>query len=291
MSNTKKTKSPWRPKSDFKNLLKRKEEKHVIRWRWRPKKHVDIVEEDNLIEKELKWVVDEKVAREKKKDTIILLLFIFSILLFIFSILTSFLQKKKETLLNIKSVTMQEKTINTKISTGISEQSTGIVKNILSGQTLPSQIINTGTITKNIATTTQERKVTEAGQIVLDFYDAFNDKDIAKITNIADTHLRSSVVFRTYFNLNWISNFLNEINQSKVFVLWIIEKEDDLKPTIKNIDYSITYRVNNLEDKFVEQRSATLIKRGEERKIWKIMCVTPWCSLMPFFNPTKYNIR
>lgn len=286
MSNTKKIKSPWRPKSDFKNLLKRKEEKHVIRWRWRPKKHIDIVEEDNLVEKELKWVVDEKVAREKKKDTIILLLFIFSILLFVFSILTSFLQKKKEALLNIKPVTKQEKTINTKIITGISEQYTGIVKNIS-----PSQVVKTETITGKTTTTTQERKVTEAGQIVLNFYDAFNTKDTQKMVSIADTHLRTSTVFRTYFNLNWISKFLWWISQNKIFVLGIVEKEDALKPNIKNIDYSITYRINWFDEKFVEQRSSTLIKRWEEWKIWKIMCVTPWCSQMPFFNPGKYGIK
>lgn len=283
MPNIKKIKNPGRPKSDFKNLLKKKDEKHVIRGRGRPKKHIEIVEEDNLVDKELKGIVDEKVAREKKKDTIILLLFIFSILLFIFSVLTSFLQKKKETLLDIRQWTKQEKVIN-KISTGIAE-STGVVKT-----GLPIQNTNTGIVNNDNSATTG-RKVTEAGQVILDFYDAFNNKDIAKITNIADTHLRSSSVFRTYFNLNWISKFLAGINQSKIFVLGIVEKEDNLKPNIRSIDYSVTYRVNNMEDKFVEQWAATLIKRWEEWKIGQIMCKTQWCSQMPFFNPAKYGIK
>lgn len=287
MSNIRKIKGPWRPKSDFKNLLKKKEDKHVIRGRGRPKKHIEIVEDDNLVDKELKGVVDEKVAREKKKDTIILLLFIFSVLLFVFSILSSFLQKKKDELLNIKPVIKQEKIVN-KILTWITESI-----NPNSGTNTPIQntIINTWTIVKNNLNTSTERKVTEAWQTILDFYDSFNAKDIQKLNGIADTHLRSSSVFRTYFNLSRISKFLVWINQSKVFVLGIVEKEDVLKPNIKNIDYSITYRVNNINDKFVEQWSATLIKRWEEFKIWKIMCMTPWCSQMPFFNPTKYGIK
>ncbi len=287
MSNTKKIKGPWRPKSNFKNLLKNKEDKHIIRGRGRPKKHIEVVEDDNLVDKELKWVVDEKVAREKKKDTIILLLFLFSVLLFVFSILSSFLQNKKDALLNIKPVIKQEKVVN-KILTWIIESN-----NINSGNTLPitNQVSNTWTLSQENINTNPERKVTQAWQAILDFYDAFNAKDIQKLNGIADTHLRSSSVFKTYFNLNWISKFLLGINQSKVFVLGIVETEDVLKANIKNIEYSITYRVNNVSDKFVEQRSATLIQRWEEWKIGKIMCVTPWCSQMPFFNPTKYGIK
>lgn len=284
MSNTKKTKGPWRPKSDYKDLLKKKEDKHIVRWRGRPKKHIEIVEEDNLVDKELKWIVDEKVAREKKKDTIILLLFIFSVLLFIFSILTSFLQKKKNELMWIRPIMKQEQTV--KINTWITEI-TGNVLNTWNNIQTGNQVVNTWIVQWN-ENSNPERKVTEAWQTILNFYDALNTKDIQTLNSIADVHLRSSSVFKTYFNLNWINKFLWLISQNKIFVLGIVEKEDELKPNISNIDYSVTYRINWFEEKFVEQRSATLIKRWEDWKIWKIMCVTPWCSLMPFFNPGKY---
>jgi hypothetical protein len=32
-----------------------------------------------------------------------------------------------------------------------------------------------------------------------------------------------------------------------------------------------------------------LIKKGDERKIWKLLCETKGCSTMPFFNPDKYK--
>lgn len=288
MSNTKKTKGPWRPKSDYKDFLKKKEDKHIIRWRGRPKKHIEIVEEDNLVDREMKWIVDEKVAREKKKDTIILLLFIFSVLLFVFSILTSLLQKKKNELIWIRPVIKQEKNIQT--NTWIAEKIWTWTTNTWTANPNLNQVVNTGVVKTNEVVTT-DRKITEAGQTILDFYDAFNTKDTQKMVSIADTHLRTSTVFRTYFNLNWISKFLWWISQNKIFVLGIVEKEDALKPNIKNIDYSITYRINWFDEKFVEQRSATLIKRWEEWKIWKIMCVTPGCSQMPFFNPGKYGIK
>ena len=162
MPNTKKIKGPGRPKSDYKDFLKKKEDKHIIRWRGRPKKHIEIVEEDNLVDKELKWVVDEKIAREKKKDTIILLLFIFSVLLFVFSILTSFLQRKKNDLMWIVPVVKQEK--NVKLNTWIVE-----IPNTWKNAVPVNQVVNTWAVAWN-SNATPERKLTEAGKVILNFY-------------------------------------------------------------------------------------------------------------------------
>jgi hypothetical protein len=43
------------------------------------------------------------------------------------------------------------------------------------------------------------------------------------------------------------------------------------------------------QQKFTEERSTTLIKKGDNWRIGKLLCETKGCSTMPFFNPDKYK--
>jgi hypothetical protein len=104
--------------------------------------------------------------------------------------------------------------------------------------------------------------------MIIDFYQAVNTIDTVTIHTMADAHLKESNVFKTYYSKNWLSKFSEIILAPKIVVTNIQEKQtNSTNPNIKNFSYTLEYALANTQQKFTEERSTVLIKKGDERKI------------------------
>lgn len=127
-------------------------------------------------------------------------------------------------------------------------------------------------------------------QMIIDFYQAVNSIDTVAIHTMADTRLKESNVFKTYYSRNWLSKFSENVLAPKIVVTNIEEETTTSpNPNIKNFSYTLEYTLANTKQKITEERSTILIKKGDDWKIGKLMCETKGCSTMPFFNPDKYK--
>lgn len=142
------------------------------------------------------------------------------------------------------------------------------------------------TVVKNIdnddTTKTNEVDNSDVALIRL-FYDKINNKEFSQLANISDRYLKNSDSYRTYFSSNWLNNFLNKVSGNKVFVWWFSELPSD-KPEVKHYWYIVKYKLNNESNFRQENWEIAIVERNWERLIWSIMCVTTWCSRMPFFQ-------
>jgi len=155
--------------------------------------------------------------------------------------------------------------------------------------------IETGNIDYNVDTTIEEPEVkvtienpqtqetltptvqslTEEQKIIVDFYQAINTVDMDTIYKLTDARLEESNVFKTYYSRRWLTNFNEAIVAPKVVVTNIQEIETtSTNPDIKAFAYTIEYMIASNQQKFTEERLTTLIKKGGERKVGKIMCET-----------------
>lgn len=127
-------------------------------------------------------------------------------------------------------------------------------------------------------------------QIIVDFYQAVNTIDTVTIHTMTDARLKESNVFKTYYSRNRLSKFSEVILAPKIVVTNIQEEPtSSTNPNIKNFSYTLEYTLASNQQKFTEERSTVLIKKGDEWVIGKLMCETKGCSTMPFFNPDKYK--
>lgn len=251
-----KTKGRGRPKKEFiskKIIIKRDKP-------GRPTKQ-DKIEQKIIEQKNRDIFIKKTIPQENKaKDKIILVIFIFSLLLFWFSI---YISQNKITLKTLGSTTTTDvQTFDPNVSSGTIQ--TWLIKS------QPIQSI-------------PEQKIIE-------FYNYINNWEQKEIYNITENWLKQSKIFQTYFSNNRLSRFVNNLDEQKISIT--INKTEIW--TISTVDYTITYILPNTKQEqkqYQEQRSATLIQKDWIYKISKIMCVTTWCSRMPFFNPGKYNIK
>ena len=119
--------------------------------------------------------------------------------------------------------------------------------------------------------------------LIKSFYDQINNRNFSELTNITDRYLRNSDAYRTYFSSNWLNNFLDKIAWNKIFISWISESPSD-KPNVKHYRYNVKYKVLNSNELTNEEWEIVMVDRNWERLIWSIMCITTWCSKMPFFQ-------
>lgn len=127
-------------------------------------------------------------------------------------------------------------------------------------------------------------------QIIVDFYQAINAIDTSTLYRLTDARLEQSNVFKTYYTKGWLSKFSEILLEPKIVVTNIQEETtNSTNPDIKNFSYTLEYMIANNQQKFTEERSTVLIKKGDVRRIGKLMCETKGCSTMPFFNPDKYK--
>lgn len=115
------------------------------------------------------------------------------------------------------------------------------------------------------------------------FYDKINNREFIELSKLTDRYLKNSDSYRTYFSSNWLNNFLDKIAGNKVFVWWFSEAISD-KPNVKHYNYIVKYKLNNESDFRQENWKIAIVERNWEKLIWSIMCVTTWCSRMPFFQ-------
>ncbi len=106
------------------------------------------------------------------------------------------------------------------------------------------------------------------------------------MNDLVDKPLKNTDVFKTYYSKNWINKFLSHVPQG-VQIQNIQLKPRPETSNAQVVEYTLTYTRQD-GSSYVENRSAILVKRGEETKIGKIQCTTIKCSLMPFFNIPKY---
>ncbi len=269
-----KKKAPGRPKKEF---VSRKPKTKIKVWPWRPRKDKkDRIQYpvDN-ISPEIVSSVARSVEDSKKKDLIILILFLLSFILFIVSLYFTFMRDKK-----VDQLSQEDIAQITNIATW------NIDYNMLDAEVKewPTTPLNTpDTIKPTIQNLTTEQ------QLIVDFYQAVNDIDMTTLYHLTDARLEESNVFKTYYSRRWLSNFSNMLLAPKIVVSNIEEKVITDNPNIKNFTYTLEYTLANTQQKFTEERSTVLVKKGDNRRIGKLMCETKGCSTMPFFNPEKYK--
>ena len=183
----------WRPPKMFKP----KPKENIIRSRWRPRKHLEKEQRFSQLE-EIKKIpisfVANNIRKKSKVDNIALWLLVFSILLFIFSML--FRSNNWEEWLSItqKNNTTQQNNTN-KIN--------------LNTKTNNQIIQKTGTQAK--LDTTNKTQLSVQQQLISDFYKNINDRNFNNLTNLIDIPLKQSNSYKTYYNTERLTNFLNNI--------------------------------------------------------------------------------
>jgi len=274
-----KKKAPGRPKKEF---VSRKPRTKIKSGPGRPRKDKkDRIVSVKKVSPEIKTFVAKSVDDSKKKDLIILVLFLFSFILFVVSLYYTFMKDRtpevsQEELAQITNI--DKGNINYNLSDVQEEPEVRITIET------PDEQVRIEPIQQDIQSLSQEQ------QTIIDFYHALNTIDIETLYIMTDARLKETNVFRTYYSRNRLTKFVDTILAPKVVVTNIQEKEATTdNPDIRHFEYTLEYILANTQQKFTEERSTTLIKRGEERKIGKLMCETKGCSTMPFFNTERYK--
>jgi len=249
-----KTNKRWRPPKKFvskKPQIKRQGP-------WRPKKHEKIL---------LPQIPEKK--ENKVKDAIIWTLFIISFFIFWFSIYIS----QKEKIISLINSYNQNQNINNKMEDGeepainkeepLIEELWADVELELQEPTIPTPI--------------QDEKFLIIEQI----YWAIKESNFDTLYTYVDNNLKQSTIFKTYFSKNRLQRFIDNIDNKNITVELI-----NIDNETSKIWYNIRYSINNIP--FIEEREVSFVTRDNGQKIAKIMCITKWCSTMPFFNPGKY---
>ncbi|MFA7718015.1 MAG: hypothetical protein WC875_04840 [Candidatus Absconditabacterales bacterium] len=215
------------------------------------------------------------ILQAPKKDNIILLLFVASLFLFIFSIYVTVLKSQR-------SAELQSQ--NTEITSPVAQDSTQI-PNVQTGN-IPYQQTILATGEETAVVSTDQEKI----DLLKSFYDALNAKDITTLYQLADKNLKATNTFQTYYSKNRLTIFLGGVQGTVGLQNIQIQPAASNTSNAQQVTYTLQYILKDGQA-FAEDRSIVLIKRGEEYKIGKIMCETPGCSQMPFFNPAKYGIK
>jgi len=274
-----------RPKKDFIITAVKKNIDNYWRWRGRPKKEKKfddsintkisnhnkeinkISRENEKMHLEIKSTsfVNKKIKKKdnKKSDNFALWLLIFSMILFIFSLYKTFYIKPYNNLDNYEA----QKNVDTEI-------------------TLDTWIALIKDVSQNEEVLIIESWMIAKSNIIWDFYQNINDKKFAEISNMVDSYLKNSNVFRTYYNQNWLSKFLWNLVNEKIYVTNIKEKIVEWqKDGVSNYTYTIKYKIKDNNELFKEERETAIVTKNEKILIGSLRCITTWCSKMPFFNP------
>lgn len=194
---------------------------------------------------------------------IILLLFFLSFLLFVVSLYFTFMRDQKS-----ENLPQSEIAEIANIETGNIDYTTTIDTGMVQEEQTPAVVVNTAVESTIQALTTEQ-------QMVIDFYKAVNTIDTVTLHIMTDDRLKESNVFRTYYSKNRLSKFSEVIVAPKIVVTNIQEKPNTTNnPNIKNFSYTVEYMLANNQQKFTEERSTVLIKKGDIWKIGKLMCET-----------------
>jgi hypothetical protein len=98
---------------------------------------------------------------------------------------------------------------------------------------------------------------------------------LSTIYKFTDARLEESNVFKTYYSRTWLSKFSKVILEPKMVVTNIQEKPNTTNnQNIKNFTYTLEYMLASNQQKFTEERSTVLIKKGDDWRIGKLLCET-----------------
>lgn len=303
---TKKNSTRGRPRKDFwelkEKINKEAAENKWKLWRGRPRKEKRIDDSINTkisnhhkdikeIEKKNKEIHNNIVdvnngtstTQESKKEKCSRILLIFSIAFFICAVIYAITYKiiipdntKNPSISEIDNV-KDENNINLQIWYNDPNWEFIEVENI--------------EINNNVETTNTENSLMEEvsitdeyTQIIQSFYDKINNRDFSSLSSMADNYLKKSDSYRTYYNEYRLSKFLDKIVWNKVYIWWF-KQLPSTKDNVKKYWYTIKYKINWNNYLTKEDWEIAIVNRNGENLIWSIMCVTTWCSRMPFFQP------
>lgn len=281
---------PGRPKKEFTMKAIKKNEINVKRWRGRPKKEKKFEDSINTKisdhNKDIKKIskenekmkfnfentsfVSKKIEKEnnRKSDNFALWLLIFSMLLFIFSLYKTFYLKN-----NDNSIDNIKNEINTEVFVETGVNSIEDVENNENEELVNKPLL----VIEN-----------QDHEIIKNFYQTINDKKYTEIFDMVDVYLKNSNVFRTYYNTNWLSKFLWNLTNEKVYITNIKEKILEWqKNNVNYYTYTVKYKIKNNNELSQEERETAIVKKNGKSLIWSLQCKTNWCSKMPFFNPKR----
>lgn len=223
----------------------------------RPKKHEKIV---------LPQIPERK--ENKVKDGIILAIFIISFLVFGFSIYVS--QKDKITSLWTKN-NENEVAVNNSVEEDLETTEIAEITWENKETTWGNQEANIDPIVS------QDEKY----EILETIYKTIEELKFNEMYAYIDTNLKQSTTFKTYFSKNRLQRFVNNIDNQKINI-----ELTNIDNNTSKVTYKLTYSIKNTP--FAEEWEASFVTKDNQQKIAKIMCITQWCSKMPFFNPGKY---
>jgi hypothetical protein len=156
----------------------------------------------------------------------------------------------------------------TNIETGNIDYTTDTTTGDMQEEQNPTTVVNTA-----VAPTVQS--LTAEQQMIVDFYQAINTIDLSTIYRFTDARLEESNVFKTYYSRSWLSKFSAVILAPKIVVTNIQEQANTTNnPNIKNFTYTLEYMLASNQQKFTEERSTVLIRKGEDWRIGKLLCET-----------------
>ncbi len=193
-----------------------------------------------------------------------MLLFLLSFLLFVVSLYFTFIKDK-----NPADLTREEMAEITNVETGNVDYTTP--------DAIPEEEVKVVVENPQTQETMQPtiQNLSAEQQLIVDFYQALNTVNMDMVYTLTDARLEESNVFKTYYSKRRLTNFMDSIIAPKIVVTNIQEvPTTSTNPNIKNFEYTVEYMLANNQQKFTEERSTTLIKKGDNRRVGKLMCET-----------------
>lgn len=260
MPNKKKS-GPWRPKKVF---IPKPKTKHAKPGR--PKKEIKPYMQSGR--RGFKGFVNTNILHAPKKDNIILLLFVLSLLIFLSSVYITILKSQKE---------LEKDIIE---HTAVVNVDTGNIP-FTEWETQVATGIETPVVTEAPADTKA---------VIVAFYDAVNQKNISTLYTLADTYLKGTNMFKTYFSSNRLTKVWWVLQWNIQVQNIVVSPRAAASTTVQEVHYTLVYPLKNGETKS-EDWSAFVLLKWTSYKIGRIMCITTGCSQMTFFNPEKTGIK
>jgi len=228
---------------------------------WRPKRIQEILD---IPETKPQFANKRLTANDsKKKDAVILAMFVLSLVLFTASL---FFSQKKDV---IDTEQINDQPIENEIDP-ITEETTGEAVTIEETWTVITGIQET---------------ISVSNPLLSDFYTALNNGTISQIYPNITTNLKASKLFKVYFSKTRTQRFLKNLNTGWVEIS-NIQSDNKENPTLT---YTVSYVLQ--DGKAFEETRRMQILDKEVPQIAKMMCINTGCSTFPFFNPGKYTIH
>lgn len=261
-------------------ITKKNVAKKVVTKKSKVAKHISI-DDISLTNEEIKleknksiWFAWHKVFSKQKNNSLILL----TILLFFVVLTIIFYKEIFNPYLNNYFAKDTTNTVSTNVENNPSSWSTSA--------------LSLATILTWQQNSWESIALSEESWFLSNFYSNINSQQFDKLADYVDSYMKNSSTFKTYYTANRLKTFVSNLTENMIYISDIKERTlDNIKVWTKEIDYKLQYKLIWNENKFIEERTATIVKIKWEYKIWKLMCNTTWCSKMPFFNFKRHGIQ